>query len=323
MGRGWDAALSGVAAVLSGECAAEVGALRAMLLQPCPGGALPRSTLNNDGTPLQVCIVAGRDGTAVRLIGDPGAQATSTPARLSLMHGALVALLAPNRVALTEQVLAGILPPAAETRIDPGQGVLWLGASLPGAGRAVYAKAGWDGAVADWRRCRALAHALLPHPAGAEATVAALANSAYPVSIGLEWSGSGAGRFKLYWRLRRPVPLADLGAPLLGDPAIVAFLGTVIGDRRVAQSGLVFSTGFSLATGELTDTKVDVCAHCVPRPTAEWLPLIEQIAAAHGLAVPGIAEPLGGGRAELALLGLGLTATRDKRLNLYLKAPAR
>jgi hypothetical protein len=319
------AGLSGVAAALSDVCVAEVEALEATLLQPRPGGAVPRSRLNNDGTPLQICVVAGPDGTTVRLIGDPGAQAGSAPERLALMRQALVALLDANGVALTAQILAGILPPTAETRIDARQGVLWLGASLPGTGRAVYAKASWDGAAEDWRRCRALAQALLPHPAGAEATIEALGDSTYPVSVGLEWGGVGAnaGRFKLYWRLRRPVPLAELGAPLIGDPVIAAFLRTVIGDRRVARTGLVFSTGFSLATGDLTDTKADVCAHCLPRPAAEWLPLIEQVATQHGLASPDIAAPLGGGRAELAFLGLGLTAARDKRLNVYLKAPER
>jgi hypothetical protein len=112
-----------------------------------------------------------------------------------------------------------------------------------------------------------------------------------------------------------------MGVKLLGDPSMSDFLIRVLGARPVASTGLVFSTGFSLAAGEISDAKVDVCAHCVPRFSTEWSELVKSLAAEHGLADPGISVVLCTHRSELAFIGLGLDRCHEKRLNAYLKAP--
>ena len=321
--------LVGVAATLAGGTQAEAAATAARLLAaPPPGGAIPRtrSTLNNDGSPLQVCLTAATGGAGVRLLADPGSHATSPPERVAIARETLARLLAqPGHESLRdrcEALLDAVTPGPLEAEPAALNGVLWLGAPIRGAGLAVYVKASWRSPAEDWDRCAELVERLLPDPAGARALIERLRGQARPVSAGLELSSRG-GRLKLYWRLGAEVPLAAAGVDLLADASLRAFAHATIGERRVAAQGLVPSAGFSLESGALCDAKLDICGHCVPRAPRDWSELIASLSAAHQLDAPPLDEVLRAGRAEVAFLGFGLDRAAGPRLNVYLKRATR
>jgi hypothetical protein len=313
-----------VAAKLARVPYPETAATTAGRLVPQRGGAGPRwrSTLNNDGSPLQVCVTASARGVSVRLLADPGSHADSPSERVALARAALGAVLSRAEHAdLREpclEVLETVTPAPLEAEPAAAGGVLWLGAPVRGTGLALYVKARWRSAGEDWDRCAALAERLLPDPSAALAVVRRLRGHAHPVSAGLELNGRG-GRLKLYWRPQALVALADTGVELLADQAFAGFVQATIGERAVPAEGLVLSAGFALESGALRDAKLDICAHCVPRPPDAWDELIGSLAAVHRLEAPPRHDVLGGGLAEVAFLGLGLDRDGERRLNVYLK----
>ena len=316
-----------MAAELSGLPFADVEEAGTNLLRLSEGG-LPRpasSTLNNDGTPLQVCVTARPGDYAVRLLGDPGANAPSAGQRVTIAHSALAALLGPERHAYLgeacDRMLSTILPQPLECRKETPRGILWLAASLAGREIAVYTKARWNGPDQDWARCRSLARQLCPDPSDSETVISVLREAASPVSVGLESAGREPRRLKLYWRLRRPVMLSGLGIDLLGDVSANDFLIRVLGTRKVPSTALVFSTSFSVATGHIDDAKIDICGHCAQRPAESWLHLISSLAADHCLTDPRLAGVLSAHRADVAFIGFGLNRRGEKRMNVYLKVP--
>lgn len=318
--------LLAVAAEVSGACAEEVRALAAKLLNG-PGRATARSRLNNDGTPLQVCLTAKNAGSEVRLLADPGAHARSSRERVALARAALESVLGPVAT-LREvcwRVLETVLPPAVERSPVARNGVLWLAAPLSAPGLGLYVKAHWgEEPAADWDRCAAVVGDVLPSPGQGQETIAALRAIARPVSLALEGADPARARLKLYWRLTEPAALSSLGIDLLGDSSIVDFLRCVLSGRdRVAATGLVFSASFLLRSGEISDAKVDVCGHCVDRASAEWLGIVRTLVASHAPAQPELERVLEAGRAEVAFIGLGLDGLGQRRLNVYLKAPSR
>ena len=317
-----------MAARLAGVPVAASAALAARLLAvpPRPVRAAPRSTLNNDGSPLQVCMTAAADAASIRLLADPGAQAGSAPERVALGRAALDRLLADPEHATVRgrcaELLEAVTPAPLEAEPGAQSGVLWLAAPLGGTGIAMYVKARWRSPTEDWDRCAELVERVLPDPGAARELIERLRGLALPVSAGLELSRRG-GRLKLYWRLRAAVALADAGVDLLGDEAFAQFVAATIGDVAVSADGLVFSAGFALDSGSLRDAKLDVCGHCVPRPAAAWTALVTSLADAHGLKHPAVGKPLAAAQAEIAFLGFGLDRDAGPRLNVYLKRAVR
>jgi hypothetical protein len=314
-----------VAARLAGVPVAASTAVAARLLAepPCAGRATQaRSTLNNDGSPLQVCMTAAADGTSIRLLGDPGARAGSAQQRVAIARTALERLLdEPEHTAVRArcvELLETVTPAPLEAEPDVENGVLWLGAPLGGAGLAVYVKARWRSPDEDWERCEALVERALPAPDAARGLIERVREQARPVSAGLELNRRG-GRLKLYWRLTAAVALAELGVEELADEAFARFVAETVGDATIPAEGLVLSAGFALDSGALRDAKLDVCGHCVPRPAAAWMALVSSLADGHGLQAAAVGEPLAATQAAVAFLGFGLDRDAGPRLNVYLK----
>lgn len=311
-----------LAAELSGACLPDVVAVGAILLRPPPGDAsgLLRSTLNNDGTPLQICLTASQDGVTVKLIGDPGATAISVPQRLAAGQAAIDTLFGrtkPHHAGA--DLLAATLPPSLTDYPQAKDGIVWLGRAIGDPARALYVKARWSDAGTDWDRIAAVVQRMLARPQDALAAVEAIRAVARPVSIGLETAEAGQARLKLYWRLTHPVLLRSLGIAVLGDASFGDFLHRIVGAGRVPATGLVFSISHALASGTISDAKLDICAHCVPQTPAQWADAIQDLAAGHRVAMPEIGAALRTRRAEVAFIGYGLDMRGQKRLNVYLK----
>ena len=283
-----------------------------------------RSTLNNDGSPLQICVGLNRAGTspAIRLIADPAAAGRNSAERFRSVERALEQLLAshgPEMGPPCRSVLGRLLPTDPVTRAALGSGGAWLAADLRGRGMALYATAKWGDPDARWRRIREWLDIVLPNTDAAGETLGWLSPHAVPISVGVEGAGPRDARAKLYWRLTGSAGINALGIPPLAAPEIAEFLSHAVGDRRLPIAAVVGSISFHLATGGLSDVKLDLCGHCVRRSWPDWSAILRQCSARYGLAEFPFSDLGPEAEAETAFVGFGLASNLTPRLNVYLK----
>jgi hypothetical protein len=313
------------AAEVSGTAIEGVRALGRSVAGSLPSERIPTtSTLNNDGFPFQLCVSARTATIAVRLLGDPGWAASGPADRLtrslaicrSLVHrNASVSL---GRV--IDLTLAYGLSDSEEHVRAFDAGAIWLAASPCGSGLAVYVNVQWSDDQSRWTRsCQWLSAVLRDGPSMRE-HLETLRRHATPVCLAVEGSTIEDARVKLYVRLVRATSLTSLGIASLGHPALAAFLVDAVGDSRLPGSALNLALGWSLATGDLIDAKVDLCAHCLPRPAEAWLALADRVVGRCGLEVLPLEAGLTRGQLEIALVGLGIDRHGGARFNAYLKA---
>lgn len=291
-------------------------------------GAETRSALNADGSPLQICASYNSRGCGIRILGDPAANVSNPASRLKLSRQALSKTLqSTGSEALApacEQMFRYALPdPHGTAVLDEEEfrpGFFWIAAGLE-RGAATYVNTRWGCPEDRWNdSCRWLAE-VLPEPLEALALVRSIRSDATLASIGVEGSQPEDARAKLYWRLNRPEAARRTGIALFEHPAVKEYLGAVIGDRSIPLTGIVFSAAFRLVDGGLSDIKIDLCAHCLPRPAAAWTALLEQGVRLCGSPALHVADGLSSGACELALVGIGVNDKERLRLNVYLKAP--
>ena len=282
-----------------------------------------RSSLNNDGSPLQLCITSSSRGCSSRLIGDPGAFASTISERIERSRDAVLGLSAASRSAtfdsLTNRILRMIVPENCTQIAEPDAGIMWLATGMHERSAAAYLNARWSTAEEDWARARLCFCSMLPHPEDAENLINDLEPRAQLASIGLETTSSNDMRLKIYWRLTTPTLLSTLAIPLLHHPAMSRFFATVVSNERMSLTGVVFSAGFLLSTGQLEDVKADLCAHCLPRSLDSWLDRVDEVTEQNSLPTMALRSCLRGSNLEPAFLGLGLNRNHQVRMNLYLK----
>lgn len=214
-------------------------------------GKLTSSTLNNDGSPLQICVTYGPAGRRVRIIGDPAVGVEPLELRLSLARRALANTLELTRSAslapLAETMLAYALPSQGLNEIRAG--FFWLAGALEG-GAAVYANTRWGAPGERWDAAAHWLHAVLPRSDEALSVVSQLRRFATLASVGVEGSGHDNARTKLYWRLDRPATFEEMGLQQVFEcSTATALLAGVIGERDVPLAGLVLSTSYRACDG--------------------------------------------------------------------------
>ena len=282
-----------------------------------------RSSLNNDGSPLQICVGLNRSGMppAIRLIADPAAASRGAEQFRSLERalGNILVSHAPQMAPLCDQVLDRMLPPDPVTRAALGSGGAWLAATLGGQGMALYATTKWGNPAARWTRAQTWLEGILPNGAMAREALSRLAPHATLISAGVEGTTPSDARAKLYWRLERAVGMDALRIPLLARPEMAEFLGCAVEGRRIAISAIVGSISFRLHNGDISDVKLDLCGHCVDRTWPDWIDILGRCSARFGLADFPLAELGPEPEAELAFIGFGLGSNLTPRLNVYLK----
>lgn len=282
------------------------------------------SRLNNDGTPLQLCLSSGRRGTVLKIIGDPGTHLAGLEARYRRSREAVRTCLAAAGAggldALAERTLDQVLPASAEARAAYRHGFVWIGVSPDQPGAAFYAEMAPLGQHGGWDRTSAWLASILPDAGAAQASIATLRASCVVASVGLEGSTVADARAKIYFRLKAPMALAALGIELLAAPEVADFLNMSMEGFAIDRDGLVMSIGFSLASGAIADIKVDLCGHCLRHGGAAWSALLQRLAQRFGLAPAPLAGLLDKGECGVAFVGFGLDARRVPRLNIYLNA---
>lgn len=287
----------------------------------CLGGV---SDLNNNGMPLQLCIGANKENVKLRIIGDPVSAIFQPAIRFNASKKILESILSKNGLIhlnkICNQLFSLLIEENPDTSInDFYRGTCWIGVSPEQPGIALYIDMMPFAANESWDRVIKCLSSLLPESDFPEETINNLRLYAIPASIGFEAVTEKKGRAKVYWRLKHPVQLEKLGIDLFVQPEIIYFLQKVIGTREMNLSGAVFSTGFSLATGELEDVKIDLCGHCLPQSSSDWKNVIHDLTSEFGLQMLPLDAALKDDICDVAFLGMGLTVNGDKRLNLYLK----
>ncbi|MFZ1201672.1 MAG: hypothetical protein WAO07_16000 [Desulfobacterales bacterium] len=285
--------------------------------------------LNANDTPFQFALSHRTTGMARRLLSDPGhgfyAPGGDTSSKMAAIRRAFALWQAGSLFPLIASAARafGSDAAAAPPRIPDAV----LGVSLDGPGAAVYFRIDPSGAAASWTVLSQWVATQFSNGARVQKLVAGLAGAAHLVGVGIEGVDTRPGRLKIYWQLDQPLPLADIKAPFVGDPAIARFLALAVGEARIGLHALFFSTAFCLRTGDAVDGKIDICGHCVPRPLPAWQQIIDQVAAAHGL-VSGDFAPSEAPRHHrddsltVEFVGMGLDRHHAYRLNVYFSEPA-
>jgi hypothetical protein len=278
------------------------------------------SGLDNDGTPLQLCVSASRRRAALRIIGDPGGNIDDIAARHRVAGAALHRALRQHGAAalapLAEDMLTRLVPAPGP---DYRHGTLWIGITPGAPGVAAYAELAPLGAAGAWDAVAAWLAATLPDAHAAAAIIERLRPHCIAASAGLEGVSLRDVRAKVYFRLARPMALADCGLDLLGSETVTDFLRLAMGEFGVDQDGVVLCVGFDVASGALADVKVDLCGHCLAYARAAWPGVVERIARRLALAPIALEAALMRHDCDVAFIGLGLDVAGEPRLNVYLK----
>lgn len=286
-----------------------------------------RSTLNNDGSPIQICLGLrpGAAGPNVRLIADlhlGGRDALSRRRQSRRALAQLAEWLTPDMAGLCTSVLEHMAPSGCGIPYLRDGGDAWLAAGIDGRGVAIYATARWGDPASRWTRALAWLADLSPAATQAAATLTELAEHSTLISVGVEGCTASDARAKFYWRPNGSAPLSGLGVSLLKHTALPAFLSDATEGMATPVSAIVGSVGVNVATGSLADVKLDLCGHCVPRSRTDWAQRIERYAGRHGLTAPPFIALEPDAPIGIAFVGLGIDRDLRPRLNIYLKPAA-
>jgi hypothetical protein len=283
-----------------------------------------RSTLNNDGFPLQACVTASDSTGGVRLLADPASAEVDPVRRLRRGFDALTRLsravrdpAAPDAFA---RAVEDSLPPLAVLPALPA-GALWIGCDRGGRGIAAYVTMRWGATSERW--ARALAWTTRWVGRAAAASLAALPEATDLVSVGVEGRSGAPPRAKLYFRLQTRCPLTTLGIPFFCEPWMVHFLGVALDDFALRRSGLVLSVSGDFWSDRVNGGKIDICAHCTPRTPTEWATCLGGLARDLGLEHTLLDPTRLCSCLVPAFVGLGIGSNSARRLNVYLKPPQR
>jgi hypothetical protein len=282
-----------------------------------------QSGLNWDGSPLQFLVSTRRKECIFRLIGDPAFFHSDPLTRFDESIAALqLTLDAGNAGDLhdaCQSSLTSAFPKNQEALRTYSCGMIWLGLTLDRPGAAVYFLSIPDTSTA-WRRIHEWLNTILVHSEEAHRIIARLESHCHPVFVGIEGQNTETGRCKLYWRLSRLITPAQFGITMYNDPGIARFLGTIMKDHPYSFYALTFSAGFSLATGELTDIKVDLSNRSANLSVSEAITFMELQAETLGLLHPPACHGFSVLRNSVSIgfIGLGLDCQGHHRLNTYL-----
>lgn len=313
---------------VAGVAAMESGAIAALCTRmgvPSESAAW-RSTLNNDGSPIQICLGLrpGNPQPHVRVIADIYQTGEGQPSRATQSRDALARLADWHRPALAElstSLLANMTPSGYGVEYARNGGDSWLAAAADGRGIAVYATARWGDPASRWSRALTWLGEVSPASAASRAILARLAAFATLICVGVEGSDASDARVKFYWRPNGSAALSGLGIPLFDAAALAAFLADAtdgMGSTTPAAA-IVGSVGVSIASGSLADVKFDLCGHCVRRSRTDWARRIARYASRYGLTPPPLARLAPDAPIEVAFVGFGIDRHCRPRLNIYLK----
>jgi len=313
------AQISGVDATMTESCASSLLGIPLDKTSVYPG----YSTLNSNGSPLELCITSGASGLSARVLADPAFFVSGSLEQYRIGQKMMIQVLdASGCMAMqrlcgdTLDILVGDDP---DRIMEFKNGILWLGSAVMDRGIALYINADPTGKDDSWVRTNNWLISILNNPEYAISTLETLSKNVRLASIGIEGSVPANARAKIHWRFRQSIPMKHLGIDLLMDNGLLSFLVNAAGERSIHRNGIVMSAGFSITTGLIEDVKIDICGHCLNMATDEWVNLIHWCVNKFGISDIPIQEVLQNTDMRVAYIGLGLNSSGAYRLNLYLR----
>ncbi len=172
-----------------------------------------------------------------------------------------------------------------------------------------------------WQKANTWLAEMLSYPDEAAGYIEKIRTFSRLASVGIEGLTPEDARVKFYWRLKKAIKISDGGLPLLGNELFSHFSSIIAEKRRMKLDGLVFGTGFNLASGRLVDSKLDICCAecCLDFSKDVWLKKLRRLGNAFHLKVPDMEEALLLEYCRGVLIGMGLDKNGGIRSNLYLK----
>lgn len=280
------------------------------------------SCLNNDSTPLQLCLTSSQKETSLRVIGDPGAFYYDPELRYNASVETLFkSILDAGASALTivaKQTVKALIPEDSFSRSLYKQGFVWIAVDSNKHGIAFYIETAPLGQEQGWKVVEAWLRNILPSMDSANHILKKLKPHCIVASAGLEGQTTDDCRAKIYFRMLKDMDVQDLGIDILSSEEMTTFIKIVKGHFDVELDGWVMSIGFRLTTGELMDAKIDLCGHCLRYDSKEWPTKIKQITDYFSLTPLDTDIVFSKGEFKTAFIGFGLTTSFKPRLNLYI-----
>ena len=301
-----------------------VNGLAVTLLGECAAGTRFRSRLNNDGSPLQVCLSLRRGAPVWRLVGDPYSNLTDSAARFAAARRVAADVLATRTDPEFANVVDAALDRTPASRADAASrwsGAIWTCAGLDGAGAAVYVDARWGALEERWPRTIEWIHGFTGRPPCAALLAAATAATRL-AAVSVEGRDLAGARVKLYFRVAGTVSLADLGFNPWQRSVLSEFAATLGGHQHLASEGLLLCLGLDAETGGLRDVKLDVCGHCLAFDRAQFAAWLDRVRVSLGVMTGDLDAMRIGERTDLAFIGCGVTGAGEPRVNVYFKGHA-
>jgi hypothetical protein len=246
---------------------------------PARGRPHRRSTLNIDGTPVQLSLSLRSDGSGLQFLGEAGAAELSNAERLATSRDRLrrVAILlgAEPSLAGIESLVDTLVPSAVRELLADHAGAVWLGAGCaPSAAPHVklYCNAKWGDASSRWQRLRRVATSF---GIGSDwPNLRTLENFGLePLGTALRVASGSAAAARIYlsgyglsWK-----HIEEIGARFADaafDEQVSQLAMTLPGDGYQWPTRSVVCS-FAVTPGRLTDVKVELCAHCAFNNDAE------------------------------------------------------
>jgi len=306
------------------------GGIARPLLDTLSGGGMDRepppaagaSGLNSNGMPLQLCVSARCERTVMVLVADPCAHLENPRARQRESVACAWRLLeqtgSEGLASALRSTLTAMLPAAPGEQDTRRMGVLWLGAGVQKPAFTLYTCPAWDGDVATgWNRVERWLRRVLQDPQPALRMMEHIRDVASPDCACIEGAGPGSARAKVYFRLLRAVDPNALSCLRLNTPEIGTFIEEAVGSYRPRISAMVFGVSFRLDNGEFSDSKVDLCGHCVQRPVGQWQSVLRRVGERLQINTTEAIAMLQEGGIELACIGIGRDYSGALRINTY------
>jgi hypothetical protein len=284
------------------------------------------SCLNNDGSPLQLCITTSGKGASLRVIGDPGSFHTTIESRyqssIKTLRHAINSSGSSDLKEIAEKTIEMLLPKHKDERNIYKQGFVWIGTSPQQAGIAFYLEMAPLSQEKGWNTVTTWLKEILPSANDAITIINKLKEHCVVASAGLEGSTLENSRAKIYFRMRETTDFQHLGIELFSSQEMKDFLSIATEKYKTDLNGLVMSVGFNLQTGAHADVKADLCGHCLRYTTSEWQSIINRLTSRFSITPVDTGIMLDSQEYQIAFIGFGLTLDLKPRLNIYLKHDA-
>ena len=231
-----------------------------------------RSTLNADGTPLQLSLTLGWSGARLEFLSDVGEPALSTAERMvagRVRVRELAELIGAQRAVERIEPLVDTMAPAGNPQLlsEPA-GAFWIGAGFaPGRSPTLklYVNARWGEEGARWARLAEFAARLGAEVAWREVREL-VAEELEPLGVALAANPDGAIAGRIYvsgygktWEYLEALGRAYGGA-VYGERLRDCAQTLLADDHAYPTRSVVCS--FELLAGRLGDVKVELCGHC-------------------------------------------------------------